>query len=259
MTAVDGAMRVGAIVAAGVGKWYPPRDRGPTLGELLYRRFIRASAPPAAVWSLRDVSVDVAPGESLGIVGHNGAGKSTLLKIIAGIARPSAGRVAVAGRSATQLALGAGFNPYLTGRGNLFLQGTLLGLTNREVTELQASMVAFAELEAAIDRPLWTYSSGMVARLGFAVAVHARFDVLLLDEALSAGDASFRERCAATLTGFRKAGKTLVIVSHGAESIRRFCDRALWLERGHVHDLGAANTVVAAYETAMRRRSQESR
>jgi lipopolysaccharide transport system ATP-binding protein len=163
------------------------------------------------------------------------------------------------GRVATQLALGSGFQPYLTGRDNVFLQGTLLGLTNRDIADREAAIIAFAGLEDAIDRPLWTYSSGMAARLGFAVATHARFDILLLDEALTAGDASFRERCSAALTGFRQAGKTLVIVSHGAESIRRLCDRALWLDHGRVQELGAADEVVTAYESVMRGRKHPAR
>jgi ABC-type polysaccharide/polyol phosphate transport system ATPase subunit len=194
----------------------------------------------------------VAEGESLGIVGPNGAGKTTLLKLIAGIARPSAGRLGVRGRVSAQLALTSGFHQYLTGRENLFLQGTILGLTNHEVARLLPRVVGFAELEAAIDRPIWTYSSGMVARLGFAIAVHASFDLLLLDEALGAGDVSFRDRCLAALDALRREGKTLIIVSHGAQSIRRFCDRALWLHGGEIRAIGEPADVVGRYEGTMR-------
>jgi lipopolysaccharide transport system ATP-binding protein len=246
-------------VVQGVSKWYRARDRRPTLAEALYRWVTGRRQPARTLCSLSDVSFDVAQGDSLGVVGHNGAGKTTLLKILAGIARPSSGRVQVWGRVATQLALGSGFQPYLTGRDNVFLQGTLLGLTNRDIADREAAIIAFAGLEDAIDRPLWTYSSGMAARLGFAVATHARFDILLLDEALTAGDASFRERCSAALAGFRQAGKTLVIVSHGAESIRRLCDRALWLDHGRVQELGAADEVVTAYESMMRGRKHPLR
>ena len=247
--------RTTAIVMRGVSKRYRAHDRRGTLAEALSRWITGRRQPAQTVCSLSDVSFDVAQGASLGVVGHNGAGKTTLLKILAGIARPSSGQVEVRGRVATQLALGSGFQPYLTGRDNVFLQGTLLGLTNRDIADREAAIVAFAGLEEAIDRPLWTYSSGMAARLGFAVATHARFDILLLDEALSAGDASFRERCSAALAGFRQAGKTLVIVSHGADSIRRLCDRALWLDHGRVRELGAADEVVAAYESVMRGRA----
>jgi lipopolysaccharide transport system ATP-binding protein len=256
---VDQTSRTGVIVVQGVSKWYRARDRRPTLAEALHRWVTGRRRPAQTVCSLRDVSFDVAQGDSLGVVGHNGSGKTTLLKILAGIARPSSGRVEVRGRVATQLALGSGFQPYLTGRDNVFLQGTLLGLTNRDIADREPAIVAFAGLEDAIDRPLWTYSSGMAARLGFAVATHARFDILLLDEALSAGDASFRERCSAALTGFRQAGKTLVIVSHGAESIRRLCDRALWLDHGRMRELGAADEVVTAYESVMRGRKHPAR
>jgi ABC-type polysaccharide/polyol phosphate transport system ATPase subunit len=211
----------------------------------------RAGSSPI-IWSLRDVTFEVAEGESLGIVGPNGAGKTTLLKLIAGIARPSAGRLGVRGRVSAQLALTSGFHQYLTGRENLFLQGTILGLTNHEVARLLPRVVAFAELEAAIDRPIWTYSSGMIARLGFAIAVHASFDLLLLDEALGAGDVSFRDRCLAALDALRREGKTLIIVSHGAQSIRRFCDRALWLQGGEIRAIGEPADVVGRYEETMR-------
>jgi lipopolysaccharide transport system ATP-binding protein len=204
------------------------------------------------VWSLRGVSFELAEGESLGIVGPNGAGKTTLLKLIAGIARPSAGRLEVRGRVSAQLALTSGFHQYLTGRENLFLQGTILGLTNHEVGCLLPHLVAFAELEAAIDRPIWTYSSGMVARLGFAIAAHARFDLLLLDEALGAGDVSFRDRCLSVLDALRRDGKTLIVVSHGVQNIHRFCDRTLWLHDGQVRAMGEPDEVVARYEEAMR-------
>jgi ABC-type polysaccharide/polyol phosphate transport system ATPase subunit len=253
--AVDRASGTAAIVVRGVSKRYRAHDRRPTLAEALSRWITGRRQPAQAVCSLSDVSFDVARGDSLGVVGHNGAGKTTLLKILAGIAHPSSGHVQVRGRVATQLALGSGFQPYLSGRDNVFLQGTLLGLTNHDVAEREAEIVAFAGLEDAIARPLWTYSSGMAARLGFAVATHARFDVLLLDEALSAGDVSFRERCSAALDGFRRAGKTLVIVSHGADSIRRLCDRALWLDHGRVRELGPAREVVATYENVMRGRA----
>ena len=240
------------IVAQGLSKWYRPREQRPTMAAALHRAATGRGPRSPSVWSLRDVSFEVAEGESLGIVGANGSGKTTLLKLIAGIARPSAGWVRVRGRVSAQLALTSGFQQYLTGRENLFLQGTILGLTNREVARLVPDLVAFAELETAIDRPIWTYSSGMVARLGFSIAVHAAFELLLLDEALGAGDARFRDRCLAVLDALRRTGKTLIIVSHGAQSIRRLCDRVLWLDGGQVRAIGDPGDVVGRYEAVMR-------
>jgi ABC-type polysaccharide/polyol phosphate transport system ATPase subunit len=240
------------VVADGVSKWYRLRDQRPTMAAALRRATIGRGAGSPLVWSLRGVTFEVAEGESLGIVGPNGAGKTTLLKVIAGIARPSAGRLEVWGRVSAQLALTSGFHQYLTGRENLFLQGTILGLTNHEVARLVPRLVAFAELDAVIDRPIWTYSSGMVARLGFAIAVHARFDLLLLDEALGAGDVSFRDRCRAALDALRRDGKTLIIVSHGAQSIQQLCDRALWLHEGQIRAIGEPGDVVGRYEGAVR-------
>jgi ABC-type polysaccharide/polyol phosphate transport system ATPase subunit len=148
----------------------------------------------------------------------------------------------------TQFGLGAGFHPYLTGLENAALQGTILGLTNAEVRRRMPAIVEFAELGDAIVRPLWTYSTGMAARLGFAVAVHTDFDVLLLDEALSAGDFGFRSRCRECMLAFRAAGKTLVIVSHGSNALRDLCDRVLWLQNGRIQRLGPAAEVIEAYE-----------
>jgi lipopolysaccharide transport system ATP-binding protein len=240
------------IRAEGLGKRYWIREKRESLAEDLIRRLTGTRRAHQAFWALRDVSFEVPARGSLGIVGPNGAGKTTLLKILGGITQPSTGRAAVRGRIATQFGLGAGFHPYLSGLENARLQGTILGLTNAEVRRRLPAIVTFAGLDGAIDRPLWTYSSGMAARLGFAVAVHVDFDVLLLDEALSAGDAGFRSRCQERLTGFRAAGRTLVIVSHGSESIRDLCDQALWLERGQVRRLGPAGEVVDAYEADAR-------
>jgi len=236
------------ILATRVSKQYRFRDPRQWLLQNLYQRLRGGRRPPGVVWALHDVSFSVSRGESLAIMGRNGAGKSTLVKILAGIAQPSSGRVETQGRISTQMALGAGFHPYLTGRENLFLQGTTLGLTNEEVRRRLPDIIAFAGLDGVLDRPLWTFSTGMTARLGFSVAVHVDFEVLLLDEALSAGDLAFQNRCQEALEGFRKDGKTLVVVSHGVESVRRLCDRALWLEDGSVRTLGPAEDVVRAYE-----------
>jgi ABC-type polysaccharide/polyol phosphate transport system ATPase subunit len=242
------------VVVHRVGKAYRPRQRGRSLVEELYRAVTRRPPPPLR-WVLRDVSFEVPAGTSLGVVGRNGAGKSTLLKIVAGITRPTTGRVEVPMRISTQFALGAGFNAYLTGEENAFLQGTILGLTNREVRQLLPAVTAFAELHEAMHRPLWTYSTGMVARLAFALAAHAQADLMLIDEALSAGDAAFNERCRRVLQDARGAGRTLIVVSHSDESIRSLCDVGLWLDRGEIREMGSTEAVLAAYRRDLQRAS----
>jgi ABC-type polysaccharide/polyol phosphate transport system ATPase subunit len=216
----------------------------------LARRMTRSQPPRPLRWALRDVSFRVERGTSLGVIGHNGAGKSTLLKMIAGIARPTSGKVAVRGRISTQLGLGLGFNPLLTGRENIFLEGTIFGLSNRDIRARMDGIVEFSGLSGSVDQPLWTYSTGMSSRLGFAVAAHVDFETLLLDEALSAGDAAFRERCNEALQRFRDDGRTLVIVSHGMASIRDLCDRVLWLDHGTVLGEGTPAEMADAYEAA---------
>ena len=202
------------------------------------------------IWALDDVSLQLERGRSLGVVGDNGAGKTTLMRILAGISAPTKGNVTVRGRIATRFGLGLSFNPYLTGRENLFLEGTLLGLTNRQVRNSLDDVVEFAGLNGAIDRPLWTYSSGMVSRLGFAIATRVESDLLLLDEALSAGDGSFRARSEQALLDAREHGRSLVVVSHGLALVRRLCDEGLWIEHGKVRATGPVDEVVDAYEEA---------
>jgi len=238
-----------AVIVERLTKVYRVRSLArQALVENVFRRILGAQQRLTQIRALHNVSFRVARGESLGIVGHNGSGKSTLLKILAGIAAPTSGRVEVQGRVATQLQLGAGFNPFLTGRENIFLQGTILGMTNRQIRGLIPAIVDFAGLQDAIDRELWTYSSGMNARLGFAVAAHVEFELLLLDEALSAGDRAFRERCAETLQRFRASGATLIIVSHGSENLRQLCDRVIWLEKGEIRTSGPARDLLNQYE-----------
>ncbi len=200
------------------------------------------------VWALRDVTLEVGRGEVLGVIGRNGSGKSTLLKVIARVLRPTSGRVWVKGRVAPLLELGGGFHPELTGRENVFLNGTLLGHSRREIAERFDWIVDFAELWDFIDAPLRTYSTGMVARLGFAVATAWMPDILLVDEVLAVGDEGFQRKCRARLEEFRRAGTTVVLVSHNGHLIRQMCDYALWLESGCVRGLGPAETVTALYE-----------
>jgi ABC-2 type transport system ATP-binding protein len=237
------------VVVEGLSKSYRARNlERQAMVENLLRWGLGIGPKRQEIRALHDVSFRVASGESVGIVGGNGAGKSTLLKILAGIATPSSGKAEVRARTATQLSLGSGFHPYLTGRENIFLQGTILGMTNPQVRELLPQIVEYAGIEEAVDRQLWTYSTGMTSRLGFAVAAHVQFDLLLLDEALSAGDRSFRDRCTQTLKEFRASGATMIIVSHGSENLRLLCDRCIWMDHGEIRLIGPASEVLDHYE-----------
>lgn len=241
------------VIVDRVSKAYRLRERGRSLVDELYRVVTRMPHDTRRRWALRDVSVEIKPGESLGIVGRNGAGKSTLMKILAGIATPTSGSVKVPLRVSTQFALGVGFSPFLTGTENVFLQGTVLGLTNREIRRLLPEIAAFADLGEAIDRPLWTYSTGMNSRLAFAIAAHAHAELMLIDEALSAGDAAFYARCRRVLDDAKKEGRTLVVVSHSLESVRALCERAIWIDHGAVRASGSTASVIAEYlETTVR-------
>ena len=198
-------------------------------------------------WAVRRVSLEVHSGEVLGLVGRNGAGKSTLLKLIARVLRPTEGRVRAWGRVAPLLDYGAGFHPDLTGRENLYLNGTLLGLSHRALDASFARIVEFAELAPFIDAPVRTYSSGMVARLGFAIATEERPDVLLMDEVLAVGDHAFQAKCKERFEAFRASGTAIVLVSHDQNLVAAACQRAVWLEHGAVRQIGPAAEVVAAY------------
>jgi ABC-type polysaccharide/polyol phosphate transport system ATPase subunit len=198
--------------------------------------------------ALRDISLTVARGETLGIIGANGSGKSTLLKLIAGIYAPTSGKIAVHGQLVALLELGAGFHGELSGRENIFLNGALYGHTRAAMARRVPEIAAFAEIEAFLDTPLKYYSSGMQARLAFAVAMASPAEIMLLDEILAVGDAAFQARCVAKLRELRAAGRTLVMVSHSAALVRELCDRALWLDRGRLMAEGAPEHVIAAYE-----------
>jgi lipopolysaccharide transport system ATP-binding protein len=205
-------------------------------------------------WALKDVSFDLYPGESLGVVGRNGCGKSTLLKILAGITRPDKGSISGEPLSATLLALQLGFLPYLSGRENAMLSGMMLGLTRPRIAERIEAIAEFAELGDFFDEPIAEYSAGMRARLGFAVAFQLDPDILLIDEVLGVGDAEFREKSTAVMTEKIRSDKTVVLVSHNAETLLELCDRAVWLEDGYVRAVGPAEEVVIAYRDAFRPR-----
>jgi lipopolysaccharide transport system ATP-binding protein len=203
------------------------------------------------LWALRDVRLSLEAGESVGLIGHNGAGKTTLLKLLAGISRPTRGAVRTHGRVASLINLGAGFHPELTGRENIFLNGVILGLSRREVRARFDDIVEFADLGAAIDTPLKRYSSGMYARLGFAVAAHVEPDVLLVDEVLSVGDVAFQDRSIRKMLSFRDAGRAILFVSHNLSAVEMMCQRAVWLDYGQVRTAGPTAEVVRAYLDAV--------
>jgi len=196
---------------------------------------------------LHDISFDVARGESVGIIGRNGVGKSTILALIAGVLRPTSGSVTVNGRVSPLLELGAGFHPELTGRDNIVLNGVLLGMRRDEVVRKMADIIAFAEIEPSIDEPIRVYSSGMLSRLGFAVAVHLEPEILLIDESLAVGDALFQEKCIGKIAELHRRGVTTLLVSHDLKSIERLCTRALVLEPRHVAFAGPSPAAVAFY------------
>ncbi|MGH9441786.1 MAG: ABC transporter ATP-binding protein [Thermoanaerobaculia bacterium] len=197
--------------------------------------------------AIRGISLTIPGGQSIGVIGPNGAGKSTLLKMIARVHRPSSGRVVVEGSVSPLLELGLGFSGELTGRENVFLQGTLLGFSRAEMKRRIDRIVAFAELEEFIESPIRTYSTGMVARLAFSVATDVDPDVLIVDEALSVGDERFGAKCQVRMEGFRKAGKTVVIVSHSLGTIRESCERVIWINHGRLVADGPAFKVANAY------------
>ena len=199
-------------------------------------------------FALHDVSLDVKASEVFGVIGRNGAGKSTLLRVISRVMRPTGGRVWRQGRVAPLLELGGGFHPELTGRENVFLNGALLGHSRAEMARRFDEIVEFAELQDFIDTPLRSYSSGMAARLGFAVATAVQLDVLIVDEVLSVGDERFQQKCSARIDRFRSDGATILLVSHNATLVQTLCDRAVWLDKGRVKVVGPAAEVVSSYQ-----------
>lgn len=196
---------------------------------------------------MKDVSFELMPGDSLGLIGRNGAGKSTLLKMMNGLTKPDAGRIVLNGRVQALINLGAGFNPALSGIENIYNAASLLGLSGREIRGIVEAVVDFSELQEVIDSPVYTYSSGMKARLGFGVAVHLQPDILLIDEVLAVGDHAFRNKCYTRMQELKKEGVTIVLVSHARQAILQMCEKALWLHRGEVRAFGAADTAMKAY------------
>jgi len=210
----------------------------------LKARLVSGRSRAEDFWALRDVTFEVQQGESLGLIGHNGSGKTTLLKVIAGILRPTSGLVRYRGRVAALLELGAGFHPELTGRENVYLNASFLGLSRRETDRVYDDIVAFAEIEPFMDNQVKFYSSGMLVRLGFAVAVHVDPEILLVDEVLAVGDESFQAKCVNRIRSFQREGRTIVLVTHALDTVRQVCDRAVMLDHGELYAKGAPLDVV---------------
>jgi homopolymeric O-antigen transport system ATP-binding protein len=222
-------------------------ERPDTLREL-FSRFLRPQVSFHSFEAIKNLSLEVRRGQMLGLVGRNGSGKSTLLKIIAGVYKPNAGRVHVAGTLAPLIELGAGFHNELTGRENILLNGLLMGYSRAEMHTREQSIVDFAEIGEFIDSPVKQYSSGMQMRLAFAVATEVDPDILILDEILGVGDASFQQKCFKRIRGFREAGKTILFVSHNMQQVTGNCDRAILLEKGSVVADGDPAEIAAKYK-----------
>jgi lipopolysaccharide transport system ATP-binding protein len=236
-----------AVIADGVSKRFQRRDRAALFGD-----------DSDSFFALSDVTFSVPWGQTMGIIGQNGSGKSTLLQLLAGVSLPSSGAVIVNGRVCPLLQLGTGFQLQLSGRDNLYLNGSILGLTLEQIDERYESIVEFAELGDAMESPVRHYSSGMQARLGFAIAVHSDPEILLLDEVLAVGDAVFRAKSEERIRAFQAAGVTILVVSHNAQFIADFCDTCLWLHDGKERALGDAQAVVNEYESFVGPRHGES-
>jgi len=236
---------VNAVEFEGVSKSYAMYDSpGDRFKELVsFNRLHRHKD----FWALHDLTFHVKRGETFCIVGENGSGKSTLLQMVAGILQPTSGNVAINGRVSALLELGAGFNPEFSGRDNVYLNGSILGLTTRQIDERYQDIESFAEIGQFINQPVKTYSSGMVVRLAFAVAINVDPDLLIIDEVLGVGDQNFFQKCVDKIMEFRHAGKSILCVSHALNTLESMCDRGLWLDHGRVVKQGSVGEVLKAY------------
>jgi len=251
-------MTTAVIEAHGISKRY---ERGALSSSGLLRETLARTLrspwtvfqrqKPDTFWALNDVSLQVGQGEVLGLIGRNGSGKTTLLKILSRITRPTSGWAEIHGRVGSLLEVGTGFHPELTGRENTYLSGAILGMSRQEITRKFDEIVAFAELEKFIDTPVKHYSSGMYVRLAFAVAAHLEPEILLVDEVLAVGDVKFQRKCLGKMGDVARAGRTIILVSHQLNQIRRLCNRAVWVDSGELRLTGPTAEVVSGYETAM--------
>lgn len=236
------------------------QDQQRSFQDLFINLFgLRKRAVQDGFWPLRDISFSVNKGESLGIIGPNGSGKSTLLKLITGVLEPTQGEIVVNGRISALLELGAGFHPDLTGRENIFLNGSMYGLGRRDILEKLDSIIDFSELGEFIDMPIKHYSSGMYVRLGFAVAIHTQPDLLVVDEVLAVGDAAFQNKCMNEIQKFRQRGGTLLLVSHDLGAIQSICERAIWYEQGQIQAIGQPTEVVMGYLNHVAEKAEAAR
>ena len=247
-----------AIIVDDVSKKFRLQtDRAHSVKELVTRRDRSAGADQ--FWALRDVSLDVPEGSMYALIGHNGCGKSTLLRCIAGIYRPTTGSVATHGRISTLLELGAGFHPDLTGRENVYMNATILGMGKKQIDRVFDDIVDFAGVGEFIDSPVKIYSSGMYVRLGFSVAVHVDPEILIIDEVIAVGDEQFMRRCFDYLYDLRRKGVTVVVVTHGMDTVESMCDRAAWLDHGELQMEGPAAEVAGAYLDKVNAAEREER
>ena len=241
-----------------VSKKYRIRREVDTNGSFL-RKLLSLRKRKEDFWALKDITFSVQRAEALGIIGHNGAGKSTILKLLSRITTPSAGEIMINGRLSALIEVGSGFHPELTGRENIYLNGSILGMLRREITKKLDSIVEFAELRQFIDTPVKRYSSGMYVRLGFSIAAHLDPDILLLDEVLAVGDAAFQQKCIQRILELKKSGTTIVFISHDLRAVQKLCDRVILLKSGHIEADGDPQETIALYESSSRNLHAQAR
>lgn len=250
MSSESHRMKIIDLAFEQVSKRYVVRREQSQTGResLLVRKLRSLRTRSEDFWALRDVSFTVARGEVLGIIGHNGAGKSTLLKLLSGITSPTTGTITINGRLSALIEVGSGFHPELTGRENIFLNGSILGMRRDEIAKKLDSIADFAGVRKFLDTPVKRFSSGMYVRLGFAIAAHLDPDILLLDEVLAVGDAAFQEKCLTRIGELRESGKTIVFISHDLAAVQRICSRVMLLQRGEIVSSGLPADVIKEYQ-----------
>lgn len=236
------------IVLENVGKKFTLTHHKDYSGKGLFFPFAPGKKISTDFWALRDISMEIEKGVVAGIIGRNGAGKTTLLNILAGVSSPTVGNIQINGRVSSMLTLGAGFQEELDGKENIYLNGSILGMANSEISKKYKSIVEFSELNDFLDAPLRTYSQGMKMRLGFSIATSVDFDIILIDEIISVGDGSFQRKCFDRIADFKRQGKTMVITLHSLEYIERVCDKVFLLEEGKIIASGSAVEVINRYQ-----------